>query len=165
MPPAAPRRNPWNARGLLPYSRPVALATLDQRTREARLIRETRAELVRHLGGNPSATQAAMIEQAVQLRLRLAVMDRKFAEGGEQTLHDSRTYLAWSGSYTRLLARLGLEAAPAPVVSLADRLAASPAAAAWSRPPGPVQPPGPVTAPPAAEPPLAPAVAALVPAL
>ncbi len=161
MPPAARKTTP----PIGPYSRPHSLAKLDGRRREAKLMQEARAELVQHLGGNPSATQAAMIEQAVQLRLRLAVMDRKFAEGCEQTLHDSRTYLAWSGSYTRLLGRLGLEPAAPPVVPLAAQLAASPPGAAWNRPPGPVQPPGPVAAPPAAEPPMAPAVAALVPAL
>jgi hypothetical protein len=50
-----------------PRYRPVALAKLDQRTKEARLMRETRAELVAHVGGKPSAVQAAMIERACQL--------------------------------------------------------------------------------------------------
>jgi hypothetical protein len=81
-----------------PPHRPVALAKLDQRTKEARLMRETRAELVAHVGGNPSAVQAAMIERACQLTLRIVAMDRKFAETGAQTDHDSRTYLAWSNS-------------------------------------------------------------------
>jgi hypothetical protein len=81
-----------------PRYRPVALAKLDQRTKEARLIRETRAALVAHVGGKPSAVQAAMIERACQLTLRIVAMDRKFAETCEQTDHDSRTYLAWSNS-------------------------------------------------------------------
>ncbi|WP_428488628.1 hypothetical protein [Rhodopila sp.] len=80
-------------------------------------------ELVAHCGGNPSATQLSLIEQACQLKLRLSVMDRAFAErGGEQTELDSRTYLAWSNSFTRTLARLGVEAAPAPAPSLSDYL-------------------------------------------
>jgi hypothetical protein len=41
-----------------PY-RPVALAKLDQRTKEARLMRETRAALVAHVGGKPSAVRCA----------------------------------------------------------------------------------------------------------
>ena len=93
-----------------PY-RPVALAKLDQRTKEARLMRETRAELVAHVGGRPSAVQSAMIERACQLTLRIVAMDRKFAETGAQTDHDSRTYLAWSNSLTRTLAQLGVEGA------------------------------------------------------
>ena len=81
-----------------PTYRPIALAKLDQRTKEARLMRETRAALVAHVGGKPSAVQAAMIERACQLTLRIVAMDRKFAETGAQTDHDSRTYLAWSNS-------------------------------------------------------------------
>jgi len=72
---------------------------------------ETRAALVAHVGGNPSATQKAIIERAVQLTLRVATMDRKFAETGEQTEHDSRTYLAWNGSLSRVLRDLGMKAA------------------------------------------------------
>jgi hypothetical protein len=108
-----------------PYSRPAALAKLDQRTKEARLIRETRAELLAQIGDRPSAVQRALIEQLVQIRLRIALMDRKFAETGAQTDHDSRTYLAWANSFSRLLGRLGLEAsAPPPKVpTLAEYLA------------------------------------------
>jgi hypothetical protein len=111
-----------------PYTRPFAISKIDQRTREARLIRETREELVRHVGGRPSATQAAMIEQLVQLKLRLAVMDRKFNKAGDMTEHDSRTYLAWANTYARNLARLGMrgtaEARPDLAAYLASRDAA-----------------------------------------
>ncbi len=86
-------------------------------------MRETRAELTAHVGGTPSATQRALIEQAAQLALRLAAMDRKFAETGGQTEHDSRTYLAWSNSYSRLLRQLGLKGAAERPKSLADHLA------------------------------------------
>ena len=86
-------------------------------------MRETRAELVAHVGGNPSAVQAAMIERACQLTLRIVAMDRKFAETGAQTDHDSRTYLAWSNSLTRTLAQLGVESATtAREPSIADLL-------------------------------------------
>jgi len=125
---ATMQTNPWNARGLLPYSRPAALAKLDQRTREARLLRETRAELVRHVGGSPSVTQRALIDQLVQIKLRLAVMDRRFAETGAQTDHDSRVYLAWSNSFGRLLAQLGLQAAKPKPPSMAEIIARTPAA-------------------------------------
>ena len=54
-------------RGYTRHTAPVALAKLDQRTKEARLMRETRAELAAHVGGKPSAVQAAMIERACQL--------------------------------------------------------------------------------------------------
>ncbi len=107
-----------------PYSRPNALAKLDGRTREARLMRDTRAEMIAHVGGHPSATQRALIERAVQLSLRIAMMDRKFAEQGVQTEHDSRTYLAWSGSLSRALRDLGLKAAKERAISYAEHAAA-----------------------------------------
>jgi len=106
-----------------PHSRPHPLAKMDQRTKEARLLRELRAELTAHVGDRPSATQRALIEQAVQIRLRLAMMDRKFAKIGEMTEHDSRTYLAWSNSYSRLLRQLGLKGAAEKPQSLAEILA------------------------------------------
>lgn len=111
-------------RPLGPYSRPSTLAKLDRRTREARLMAATRAALVAHVGGRPTAVQAALIEQAVQLQLRISTMDRKFAETGQQTEHDSRTYLAWANTYGRLLARLGLDATQPPAPTLAEIMAA-----------------------------------------
>jgi len=87
------------------------LAKLDGRTREARLVRSVRADLTAHVGGHPSATQTALIERAVQLTLRVAAMDRKYARTGAMTDHDTRTYLAWSAGLARLLRALGLDPA------------------------------------------------------
>lgn len=103
-----------------PHSRPAALAKIDGRTRTARLVRDTRAELVAHVGGKPSATQAVLIERACQLALQIALMD---AKRGGLTDHDSRTYLAWTNTLTRLCRQLGLKSAPDRSRSLADHLA------------------------------------------
>ena len=111
-----------NIRRIGPHSRPSVLAKLDQRTRAARLLRETRAELIEHLGGRPSVVQVRLIERAAWLSLRLAQLDQRIAEGGF-TEHDSGVYLAWSNSLARLLARLGLQPAAAAPPSLADHLA------------------------------------------
>lgn len=92
-----------------PYSRPRALARMDGRTKEARFLRDTRADLLRHVGGTPTVVQAALIERAVILSLRVAQMDAKAADGGVLTEHDSRTYLAWSNHLTRTLRQLGLK--------------------------------------------------------
>ena len=73
-----------------------------------------RAALIAHCGGRPSATQACMIEQAAELKLRLAVMDRAFIRTQHRSAHASRDYLAWSNSLVRLLAQLGLKAASEP---------------------------------------------------
>jgi hypothetical protein len=93
------------------------------KAKEGRLLTAIRKELTTHVGGVPSATQAALIEQAAQIRLRLAVMDRKFSKSGEMSEHDSRTYLAWANSYARLLRQLGLKSAPEKPPTLASYLA------------------------------------------
>lgn len=97
-----------------PYSATATLAKRDGRTREARLVRDTRAALIRHVGGSPTIAQRMLIDRVAQLTLRIATMDRKFAETEVQTEHDSRCYLAWTGSLSRLLRDLGLAAAPPP---------------------------------------------------
>ena len=97
-----------------PYSQTVILSKLDGRTREARLMRGTRSALVAHVGGKPSVVQQTLIERACQLQIRIAMMDRDFANGEVQTEHDSRTYLAWSNSLTRTLRALGVNEAPSP---------------------------------------------------
>lgn len=84
---------------------------LDRRTRVGRDVAEFRASLLRHVGGSPTATQRATIELAVQLRARLVAMDFAFAENGDQSGHDSRTYLSWSNSLSRAMFRLGMKAA------------------------------------------------------
>ena len=121
--------NEQKARSIAPYSRPAALAKLDGRTKEARLVRETRADLTAHVGGNPSATQRALIERAVQLSLRIAAMDRKFGQAGTMTEHDSRTYLAWSACLSRAMRDLGLKSAAQAPRSLKDHIAARTATA------------------------------------
>jgi uncharacterized Rossmann fold enzyme len=57
--------------------------------------------------------QAALIERAAWLRLRLALFDEKLAAGGF-TDHDSAHYLAWANTLARTLARIGIEPAAPP---------------------------------------------------
>jgi len=106
-------------RRLGPYSRPPALTNIDGRSKEARLLRQMRAELTAHVGGNPSATERAVIERVAILALHMAAIDRKAMEGGTLTELDSRTYLAWSNAFTRTITRLGpaRSGAPAPAGS------------------------------------------------
>ena len=84
---------------------------LDRRTLAGRDAIAFRTALLRHCNDRPSETQKALIELAVQIRMRLVVMDLKFADSGEQSEHDARQYLAWSNSLQRALSRLGLEGA------------------------------------------------------
>jgi hypothetical protein len=104
-----------------PYSRPVTLAKLDGRTKEAALMRRVRAELTAHCG-SPSATQRALIERAVILSLRVAQIDAKILAGEALTLHDSNFALAWNNALRRTLIALGQPAA-AKAPTLAEAMA------------------------------------------
>lgn len=95
-----------------------ARPTPDGRTREARLLRETRAKLIAHVGGTPSATQVMLIDRVAWLTLRLAQFDTLRA-GGEAI--DDVLYLAWSNSLSRIMARLGATA-PNPSAGFIDVL-------------------------------------------
>lgn len=91
---------------------------LDGRTKEGRLLRDTRADLVAHCGGQPSATQKALIERAALLTLHVARLDREALAGGGFSEATARQYLAWSNSLGRTLASLGVgHEKPAPAAA------------------------------------------------
>ena len=113
-----------------PYSRPDAFAKIDGRTWQAKLVRETRADLLAHVGSNPSATQRALIDRCAWLTLHIAQIDRRTADGKAMTPHDAATYLAWSNSLSRTLTRIGLKSAASAPPSLKEHLAARAAQAA-----------------------------------
>lgn len=93
-----------------PYSRPHVLAKLDGRRREAKLMQTVREDLTAHIGGNPTATQKALIDRAAWLQLHVSLMDAKTLEdGGPLSERDSRQYLAWSNALTRILRDLGAD--------------------------------------------------------
>lgn len=128
----APARRPVRAaqRRRLPENLAIT-PRLDRRTTASKMAEAFRADLTAHVGGKPSATQAALVEQAVQIKLRLFTLDAAFAERGSQSAHDGRQYLAWSNSLSRLLRQLGMKGAAERPASLGDYLAAraTPAAA------------------------------------
>ena len=90
-------------------SRPCRWAGVTAKSREGRLIKEVRAELLGHVGGAPSATQRALVERCVMLSVHLARMDTKALAAGAMSDHASREYLAWSNTLTRTLRQLGLK--------------------------------------------------------
>lgn len=110
-----------------PYSRPESLAKINGSTREARILKGVRADLTAHVGGKPSATQRVLIDRAAMLTLRIAMMD---AKSGDGTLseRDSREYLAWTNTLTRLMRQLGMQGAAERPKSLAEHLASKAAA-------------------------------------
>jgi hypothetical protein len=88
-----------------------------------RAAAKLRTDLIAHCGNRPSATQLAIIEQAAELKVRLAVMDQEFIRTGRRSAHASRDYLAWSNSLVRLLRQLGTHGEAEKAPSLADYLA------------------------------------------
>src|SRR5271166_3087322 len=106
--PSRPQSRSQNVRRIGPSSRPITLAKLDGRTREAALMRKVRAELTTHVGPNPSVTQRFLIERAVVLSLRCAQIDQKILAGEVLTLHDSNFALAWNNALRRTLVALGV---------------------------------------------------------
>ena len=106
-----------------PYSGPVTLAKVDGRTREGRLLREHTAELLDHIGGDPSAPQRRLVELASNLALHMALMDRRFVQANAVTEREGRQYLAWANAYRRTLQAIGLDRRAPSAPSLDEYLA------------------------------------------
>jgi hypothetical protein len=92
-----------------PYSKIYRLTQIDLRTKEGLVINRLRRDLERHVGGDPSVVQRALIERCLWLRLRLSLLDKKVAAGAAFTEIDNASYIAWSNCLIRTLSRLGLE--------------------------------------------------------
>jgi hypothetical protein len=86
-------------------------------------MKQTRAELTKHVGGKPTIVQRGLIDRAAWLQLHISLMDSKAMAEGNLSERDSREYLAWSNAYVRTTARLGIDAADAAPQSHADWLA------------------------------------------
>lgn len=107
-------------------SRLRARGAVDGRSREGRFLAAVRDDLTAHLGGNPSAAQRLMIDNAASLALRIALSDEALANGGEFAAHAGRTFLALANSLSRTLRALGLNASATAPPSLMARLAPLP---------------------------------------
>lgn len=104
-----------------PYSRADALAKMDRRSVEARILREVRTDLTAQVGGKPSAAQRALIDRVAWLTLHIAQIDAKTAEGRAMTEYDARQYLAWCNTLAKTLTKIGLKGvSPGPPRSFAE---------------------------------------------
>jgi hypothetical protein len=66
------------------------------------------AELVRHLGGNPSFVQKLLIERLVNIRLRLDAFEGKFTTSTSTDL-DRRVYGALQNAFRLTAREIGIE--------------------------------------------------------
>ena len=115
-------RPPKTQHQIGPYSAPAALAKLDGRRRESRLMRDTVAELTAHVGGSPSMVEQRLIQRAAVLALRLEMMDAK-APDGALSEKDAREYLCWHNAYVRTLREIGVKGSAQRGPDLASYLA------------------------------------------
>lgn len=99
------------------------VAPVDLRSKLGRSSKQFRESLMAHVGNAPSATEAALIDLACQLDLRLQVLNAKFLDSdGEFSGFDSKLYLSWSNSLARLLAKLSLKGRQPARQTLSDYL-------------------------------------------
>jgi hypothetical protein len=92
------------------------IVRVDRRTREGKLLEQTRAALMRQVGGNPNFVQCAIIERAAFLSVEAAKVNARIA-AGTSTPADLRSYMALTRAIAGLIRSLGLRSAsvePAP---------------------------------------------------
>ncbi len=90
----------------------MRLAGVVSTSQEGKLLRAIRTDLMRHVGGSPSAPQRILIERAAMLSLHIARMDVVVLKNQEMSDQASMRYLSWNNTLTRTLCALGLGAAP-----------------------------------------------------
>jgi len=108
-----------------PHSRLLRRGAVDGRSREGRFLAAARAQLFRHLGGNPTIAQRILVERLAWLQLHVVLFDERIANGGQFTDCDRREYLAFSNSVLRGMREIGLEPTAAAAPSLAETMAAA----------------------------------------
>jgi hypothetical protein len=57
-----------------PFARDRSLTTIDRRTKAGRVLRQTRADLIDMLGGNPTAAEALIVQSAAVKATRLFLL-------------------------------------------------------------------------------------------
>lgn len=106
-------------------NRPPRHEQLDGRSWQARLLKQTRADLAADLGGTPTAAERGLIDRAGWLTVHLAQLDRRMSEG--LALDDPGHYAELSAALAATLGHLGRQDA-APLPGLIPRQGAAPVA-------------------------------------
>jgi len=92
-----------------PYSKRLhrgAIGDLvDGRSAQGRFIRHLEAELIAHVGGEPTIAQRLLIDRIIRLRIQLDLFDGKLA-AGDWSAHDGRTYAGILGGHRITLQKL-----------------------------------------------------------
>jgi hypothetical protein len=106
------------------------MADLDGRSKAMRAVSEWKAELIRDLGGDPSAQKLTLIDAATKTMLYLNHIDSYLMRAQSLVNKRKRAILpilrerqALVDSLSRLLSQIGLERAPRPVPKLSEFIA------------------------------------------
>ena len=91
-----------------PYSNVGRLLNVDGRTRLGKLMRDVRAALSEHVGGEPNAAQQLIIHQATIKTTRLILLEKRILSELGLEEGDTHQWLAWSNSLRRDLEALGI---------------------------------------------------------
>ena len=102
-----------------PFSADHVLSTLDRRTRAGRVMRTVEADLVAHIGGDPSAAERLLIQAVAVKATRLSLMAEQLLAGEGSAEGSDGNALAWFNSMRLDLQALGLQRRPRDVSSLA----------------------------------------------
>jgi hypothetical protein len=106
-----------------PYSKATSLTAIDGRCRAARQIREFTAELMQHIGPDPTAAERVLVNAAAVKHAKMIMLADKILADSELDLDlATRTFLAWSNSLRRDLEALGLKRPQQMPKKLADVL-------------------------------------------
>jgi hypothetical protein len=98
----AQRQRPW-------MPRKNRFRQIDGRLYEGKLERRTVRDLTAHLGGDLTAPQQILVEQAAKLVVVLDILAVEMITKGDVGDFTSRRYLAWVGHLRRTLEALGLQ--------------------------------------------------------
>jgi hypothetical protein len=85
-----------------PLARPGMIPVIDGRSLEAKHMNAVRVALMQSIGGEPTALQRLLIEQAATLALRIHLADVQYVWSGTE----AQDYAEWLRALDRLLSRI-----------------------------------------------------------
>jgi hypothetical protein len=86
-----------------PYSRAGAIAGLDGRSCAYRYYKKCRDDFLSYVGGEPTAIQRELVEQAAWMKVRIGMLNKRLAEDSGARLVPADSDLAYINVLGRLL--------------------------------------------------------------
>src|SRR4051794_6786938 len=103
------------------FARSIISLALDEHSEQGQFIRRLEADLIEHIGGEPSITEWLLIQRIIRLQLRLDLFDRKLtSDPSSWTPHDDRTFNGCQNAFRLALRELGFKPRAKPAPSFED---------------------------------------------